>query len=90
VRLSRTPQWLEDYKALLAQDRKRVDAPLAKLLENPSLPGLRFGRLRGQKDPEGRDIWYFRASDSLRITCVRDRDVILLRRVGPHDIERTP
>jgi len=90
VRIERTEQFVEDYRGLAPVDRQRVDNALRRFLTNPDVPGLRFGKLAGRRALDGRDIWYFRASRSLRITCVRTGDLVILRRVGHHDIERTP
>ncbi len=90
MQIERTEQFVRDYRGLAPVDRQRVDTALRRFLANPDVPGLRFGKLAGRQDAEGRDIWYFRASRSLRITCVRTSDLVVLRRVGHHDIERTP
>ena len=90
VRVEKTDQFDDDYDGLEDFEQDRVDAALERLAANPGLPGLRFRKLRGRKDPLGRDIWYFRVSDSIRCTCVRLADAIFLRRVGHHDVERKP
>jgi hypothetical protein len=90
VRIRRTTRFKADILALAAPDRARVETAVRKLLANPNQPGLRFQKLTGQRTPDGHDIWYFRASRSLRVTCVREGDLLVLRRVGSHDIERTP
>ncbi len=90
MQIERTEQFVEDYRGLAPADRRRVDSALRRFLTDPTVPGLRFGKLAGRQDLKGRDIWYFRASRSLRITCVRSGDLVILRRVGLHDIERTP
>ena len=90
MRIERTEQFVRDYRGLAPVDHQRTDHALRRFLADPSLPGLRFGKLAGRLDPEGRDIWYFRASQSLRITCARADGRVILRRVGHHDIERTP
>ena len=90
MRIERTEQFVRDYRGLAPVDRQRIDRALRRFLADPSLPGLRFGKLAGRQDAEGHDIWYFRASQSLRLTCARSGDRVILRRVGHHDIERTP
>lgn len=90
MRFQTTPRFTADYCALSPADRRRVDIALRRLAENSRHPGLRLRKLTGRQDALGRDIWYCRASDSLRITCVLDGDLIVLRRVGQHDVERTP
>jgi mRNA-degrading endonuclease RelE of RelBE toxin-antitoxin system len=90
VRIRETRQFEDDYRRLSPQDRERVKVTLRKLVASPGLPGLRFQKLSGATDPDGKQIWYFRASESIRITCVREDDEVFLRRVGAHDILRTP
>ena len=90
VRIKRTEQFVRDYRGLAQVNRQRVDRALRRFLADPSVPGLCFGKLVGRQDPDGRDISYFRASQSQRITCARTGDLVILCRVGHHDIERTP
>ena len=88
--LGKTEQFDEDYLSLSAEDRRRVDATIEKLAANPSLPGLRLRKLSGEVDALGRAIWYCRVSDSMRLTCIREGDFLLLRRVGHHSILVSP
>lgn len=90
MQIEKTEQFGDDYCDLSPEDRERVDAALRKLVANPRLPGLRVGKLPGRQDPLRRDIWYCRVTDSIRITFVWQSDILVLRRVGHHDILRSP
>lgn len=90
MQIESTPEFDDNYLTLSVDDRRRVDSALLKLALDQRYPSLQFGKLPGQTDESGRDIWYFRASQSLRVTCVWENDVLFLRRVGHHDMLRNP
>ena len=56
MQIERTEQFVDDYRRLATVDRRRVDAALRRLLSDPSGSGLRFGKLVGRQDLEGRDM----------------------------------
>ncbi len=58
---------------------------LTLLLENPRHPSLRIKKM---EDP--RQIWEASITKSYRFTFQIQRDTYLLRRIGTHDILKTP
>ena len=75
----------EDYDALPEKIQRLVDRKLALLLQNPRHPSLRIKKMN---DP--RDIWEGRVTQSYRFTFQIQGDLYMLRRIGPHDILKTP
>ncbi len=75
----------EDYDGLPEVIRRQVDRRLALLLQNPRHPSLRTKKMN---DPRG--IWEGRITRSYRFTFQMRGELYLLRRVGPHDILKTP
>ena len=55
------------------------------LLQNPRHPSLRIKKM---EDP--REIWEGSITKSYRFTFQREGDTYLLRRIGTHDILKTP
>jgi len=60
----------------------RVDKQLARLLENPRHPSLRLKKLKGTQ------IFEVRITRGYRLTLSFEEDVLVLRRVGKHDLLR--
>jgi mRNA-degrading endonuclease YafQ of YafQ-DinJ toxin-antitoxin module len=58
---------------------------LALFVDNPRHPGLQVRKMKGHKG-----IWEARVTQDYRFTFTITEDSYLLRRVGPHDIERNP
>jgi len=84
-----TQSFLEDYDDLPAEIQRRVDRAVDKLSKNLQYPSLKVKRMQGRKK-EQEDVWEARVSDSYRMTFNIDSSGITLRRVGPHDILKTP
>ena len=74
-----------DYAALPEQIRRLVDHKLKLFLQNPRHPSLQAKKML---DP--REIWECRITRSYRFTFQLEGGVCILRRVGTHDILRTP
>jgi mRNA-degrading endonuclease RelE of RelBE toxin-antitoxin system len=78
-------------KKLSNQDKLRVEEALKKLAENPRHPSLNAEKL-------SKNIWSIRVSDKIRVTFEWDGDInnlkeadpIYLRKVGYHDVYRSP
>ena len=62
-----------------------MDRKLAPFLENPRHPSLHVKKMN---DP--RDIWEGRITRGYRFTFQIAGDTYILRRIGTHDILRTP
>ena len=80
MRLLYTDRFRRAYRALTAEDRRRVQTALRRLAENLRHPGLRVKKMRGTGG-----IWEARAGRDLRITFEIRDDALILRNVGRHD-----
>ena len=85
MQLLPTKPFEEDYDALSEEIKRLVDRKLALLLQNPRHPSLRIKKMN---DP--RDIWEGRISRSYRFTFQIKAGFYMLRRIGAHDILKTP
>lgn len=70
-----------DYRRLPKHVQGQADKALALLEKNPRHPSLHTKRVRGTPD-----IWEARVSLSYRLTFQWERELIILRRLGTHDI----
>lgn len=68
-------------ESVKAQARKQ----LAFFLQNPRHPSLQTEKLQGFDD-----IWKGRITQKYRFTFQIQGETYILRRIGPHDIERHP
>lgn len=81
----RTQRFDEDFAALPPAIKTRARKQLALLLQNPRHRSL------GVKKMQGYDtIWEGRITLQYRFTFSLEGDTCILRRIGPHDIERHP
>jgi mRNA-degrading endonuclease RelE of RelBE toxin-antitoxin system len=80
-----TQRFKKDYKRLPEPIRRAFVKQVGLLLENPDHPSLDLKKMR---DP--RDIWRCKITAGYRMTFQIEDDAYVLRRVGPHDIEREP
>jgi mRNA-degrading endonuclease RelE of RelBE toxin-antitoxin system len=78
-------RFLQDYRRLPRLVREAVDKQLRMLAENPDHPSLDIKKMQ---DP--RDIWRCKVTSSHRLTFQMIGDTCILRRAGPHDVERKP
>jgi hypothetical protein len=85
MRLVLTHSFIRDYQGLPEQLQKVVDGKLALLVKTPRHPSL---RLKKMQDP--RHIWEGRITKGYRFTFHRQEDFFILRRLGTHDILKTP
>jgi mRNA-degrading endonuclease RelE of RelBE toxin-antitoxin system len=82
VKIRRINSFLKDYRALSAEIQTRVDRQLARLIENPRHPSLRLKKLKGTQ------VFEIRVTKGYRLTLSFAEDVLVLRRVGSHDLLR--
>ena len=85
MKLLFTYSFIRDYHALPDQLQKTVDKKLKLLLDNQRHPSLNIKKMQ---DP--RNIWEGRITQGHRFTFGMEGEVLTLRRVGTHDILRTP
>jgi mRNA interferase RelE/StbE len=79
------PRFLRDYDQLDAQLQRRVDQQIALLLRNPRHPSLRVHKMEGYTE-----IYEARVTKGYRLTFQLRDDTCILRRIGTHDILKTP
>jgi mRNA-degrading endonuclease RelE of RelBE toxin-antitoxin system len=82
VKIRRTNSFLKDYRKLPEEIKPRVDKQLSLLLENPRHPSLRLNKLKGTQ------IFEIRINGGYRLTISYGENVLVLRRVGIHDVPR--
>jgi mRNA-degrading endonuclease RelE of RelBE toxin-antitoxin system len=80
-----THSFIKDYHALPDQLQKTADKKLKLFLSNRRHPSLNIKKMQ---DP--RDIWEGRITQGYRFTFQMKGEVCILRRLGTHDILRTP
>ncbi len=85
MRLYFTRSFIKDYQRLPESLQKAVDHKLELLLKNPRHPSLKIKKMQ---DP--RNIWEGRMTKGYRFTFQREGETLMLRRLGTHDILRTP
>ena len=85
MRILTTKPFEKDYGALPDEITTLTDRKLRLLLQNPRHPSLQIKKMN---DP--RNIWESRITQSYRFTFQIAGDTYLLRRIGTHDILRTP
>ncbi len=85
MKLFFTYSFIRDYQGLPEPLQKTVDQKLKLFLGNPRHPSLNIKKMQ---DP--RNIWEGRITKGYRFTFQMEEDTCLLRRIGTHDILRTP
>jgi len=85
MKLLFTYSFIKDYRALPDQLQKTVDKKLKLFLDNQRHPSLNIKKMQ---DP--RDIWEGKITQGYRFTFQMKGEVCILRRLGTHDILRTP
>ena len=85
MKVAFTIPFKRDYGRLPASLQEKVAGQIRRLIENPRHPSL------GVKKMEGReDILEVRITKAYRMTFQVSGDPYLFRRVGTHDILKTP
>jgi mRNA interferase RelE/StbE len=74
-----------DYNALPKLIKDQADKQFALLLENPHHPSLRVKKIKGHPN-----IFEGRVTKSYRFTFQISGEIYLLRRIGTHDVLKTP
>ena len=85
MRILTTRPFDKDYEALPQKITTLTDQKLRLLLQNPRHSSLRIKKM---EDP--RDIWEGRITKNHRFTFQIKGDTYILRRIGTHDILKTP
>jgi mRNA-degrading endonuclease RelE of RelBE toxin-antitoxin system len=85
MKLAYTPRFLRDYARLDAALQRRTEKQIRLLLANPRHPSLRIHKMEGHLS-----IFEARVTKGYRFTFQVTKDIYVLRRVGTHDILKTP
>jgi len=85
MKIFATKPFEKDYKELPEHIKKIAQKQLRLLCERPRHPSLGMKKM---EDP--RDIWEGRITRGYRFTFQTQNDIYILRRIGTHDILRTP
>jgi mRNA-degrading endonuclease RelE of RelBE toxin-antitoxin system len=85
MKLFFTYSFIRDYHALPDQLQKAADKELKLFLDNQRHPSLNIKKMQ-----DHRDIWEGRITKGYRFTFQMEGEVCVLRRLGTHDILRTP
>jgi mRNA-degrading endonuclease RelE of RelBE toxin-antitoxin system len=85
MKIQTTKPFDKDYDALLEPMKDRADKQFILLLENPNHPSLRLKKIKGHPN-----IWEGRITKSYRFTFQISGEMYMLRRIGTHDILKTP
>ena len=80
-----TRSFEKDYDALPKQTKESTDSKLRLFLQNPRHPSLRIKKM---EDP--RNIWEGSITKNYRFTFQIVGNSYILRRIGTHDILKTP
>jgi mRNA-degrading endonuclease YafQ of YafQ-DinJ toxin-antitoxin module len=85
MKITHDPRFLRDFADLPANIQERAKKKLALFLENPRHPSLQTHKMEGWPD-----LWEGRISDDYRFTFRMVGDLYQLRRIGTHDIYKSP
>jgi len=85
MRIQTTKPFDGDYDSLPKGIKERANKQFTLLLENPRHPSLRLKKIKGHPT-----IWEGRITESYLFTFQISGETYLLRRIGPHDVLRTP
>lgn len=85
MKILSTPRFLRDYADLDTAIQGRVDKQIKLLVENPRHHSLRIHKMEGYPD-----IYEASVTKGHRLTFQVSGDTYVLRRVGTHDILKTP
>ena len=85
MRIKTTKPFDRDYDSLPREIKERTSKQFTLLLENPRHPSLRLKKIKGHPT-----MWEGRITESYRFTFQIVGETYLLRRIGTHEILRTP
>lgn len=85
MKIAYEPRFRSDYAGLPAGIQQRFDKQLRLFLENPRHPSLRIKKMEGFND-----IWEGRITQNYRFTFRIVDQTCVLRRIGTHNVLKTP
>lgn len=88
MRVVRTDSFKKDYQRLSVTLKRRFDQKLEFFMINVFHPSLRVKKMEGVWGERG--VWEASFTKGYRFTFKMESDLYILRRIGAHDILRTP
>ena len=85
MNFQRTERFKQDFGGLPTSVQRRAEKQLALFLENPRHPSLQIKKMEGFPA-----LWEGRITQNYRFTFEIMKDTCTLRRIGTHNILRTP
>jgi mRNA interferase RelE/StbE len=85
MKIQTTKPFDEDYDGLPEEIKERAEKQFVLLMENPHHPSLRLKKIKGHPN-----IWEGRVTKSYRFTFQISGEIYLFRRIGTHNLLRTP
>jgi mRNA-degrading endonuclease RelE of RelBE toxin-antitoxin system len=85
MKIQTTRPFDRDYQDLPDTVKDQADKQLTLFLDNPRHPSLNIKKVKGHPR-----IWEGRITKSYRFTFQFEGDFYVLRRIGTHDILKTP
>jgi mRNA interferase RelE/StbE len=85
MKIQTTKPFDRDYENLPESLKDQTDKQLSLFLDNPHHPSLRVKKIKGY--PKG---WEGRITKNYRFTFQIEGEIYILRRIGTHNILKTP
>jgi mRNA-degrading endonuclease RelE of RelBE toxin-antitoxin system len=85
MRIQTTRPFDRDYDDLPEPIKEQTDKQLSLFLDNPHHPSIRIKKIKGYPK-----IWEGRITKNYRFTFQIEGEIYILRRIGTHNILKTP
>jgi mRNA-degrading endonuclease RelE of RelBE toxin-antitoxin system len=85
MKIQTTSPFDRDYGGLPESVKEQTDKQLSLFLENPHHPSLQVKKIKGYPK-----IWEGRITKNYRFTFQTEGETYILRRIGTHNILKTP
>jgi mRNA-degrading endonuclease RelE of RelBE toxin-antitoxin system len=85
MKIQTTTPFDRDYDDLPESIKEQTDKQLSLFVDNPHHPSLRVKKIKGYPK-----IWEGRITKNYRFTFQIEGEIYILRRIGTHDILKTP
>jgi mRNA-degrading endonuclease YafQ of YafQ-DinJ toxin-antitoxin module len=85
MKIQTTKPFDQDYNTLPETIKDQADKQFALLMKNPHHPSLRLKKIKGHPN-----IWEGRVTKSYCFTFQITGEIYLFRRIGTHNILKTP
>jgi len=85
MKIQTTRPFDRDYDDLPEPIKEQTDKQLSLFLDNPHHPSIRIKKIKGYPK-----IWEGRITKNYRFTFQIEGEIYILRRIGTHNILKTP